>query len=72
MMGSCVETYRLAAWTAVAADRVEWREDTARVEATVVERGEQLTLRLQLVGGETKIETYTLARVPFVCPDLPR
>jgi uncharacterized lipoprotein YbaY len=70
LMDSCVETYRLARWRLVAPAKVEWYEDTARIQADVTEVGrDQLMLRLQL-AGETKEEHYRLARVPFTCPDL--
>lgn len=70
MMDSCVETYRLARWRLVAPRKVEWHEDTARIQADVTEVGaDQLKLRLQL-GREIKEENYQLARVPFTCPDL--
>jgi uncharacterized lipoprotein YbaY len=70
MMDSCVETYRLARWRLVAPRKVEWYEDTARIQADVTEVGrDQLKLRLQL-AGDIKEENYRLARVPFTCPDL--
>ncbi len=72
VMDSCWETYRLARWETVGDRRIAWTEDTARVEAEVVRAAaDQLDLRLQLVG-EIKNETYRLAQVPFVCPDMPR
>jgi hypothetical protein len=72
MMDSCWETYRLAPWRMIDDRRIEWTEDTARIEAQITQlTGERLQLRLQL-RGETKEETYRLAQVPTVCPDLPR
>ena len=69
VMDSCGETYRLARWRSIDERRVEWQEDTARIEAEVAQAGaDQLQLRLHLVS-ETKEETYRLAPVPFVCPD---
>ena len=35
VMGSCTETYRLASWRSTGAQRIEWREDTARIQAEV-------------------------------------
>jgi hypothetical protein len=70
VMDSCVEVYRLARWRAIDERRIEWQEDTARIEADVTEAGsDQLQLRLHLAGGEIKQENYRLASVPFVCPD---
>ena len=67
VMDSCGETYRLARWRAIDDRRIEWQEDTARIEAEVTQVGsEQLQLRMQLVG-EIKEEHYRLASVPFVC-----
>jgi hypothetical protein len=70
VMDSCVETYRLARWRALDERRLEWHEDTARIEAEVADVGaDHLRLRLHLVG-ELKDEHYRLAPVPFVCPDV--
>jgi hypothetical protein len=70
VMDSCVEVYRLARWRAIDERRIEWQEDTARIEADVSQVGsDQLQLRLHLVGGEIKEENYRLASVPFVCPE---
>jgi hypothetical protein len=72
VMDSCWETYRLARWESVGDRRIAWTEDTARVEAEIVRAAaDQLDLRLQLVDG-MKTESYRLAQVPFVCPDMPR
>jgi len=69
VMDSCFETYRLARWKAIDDRRIEWEEDTARIEAEVTQAGSnQLQLRLHLVS-EVKEENYRLAEVPFLCPD---
>ena len=69
VMDSCGETYRLARWRAVDERRIEWHEDSARIEAEVTRVGsEQLQLRMHLVR-ELKEENYRLAPVPFLCPD---
>jgi len=69
VMGSCSETYRLALWRTIDAHRIEWQEDSARIEADVTQPiSNELRLRLHLVG-ERKEEHYRLAQVPFVCPD---
>ena len=71
-MDSCWETYQLAEWREIDEDRIEWREGTKRIEAHVTQiAAERLHLTLQLAGGVT-VETYEVARSPFVCPDLPR
>ena len=72
VMGSCGETYRLAPWRAFDQSRIEWTEDTARIEAQITQlTGERLQLRLQL-SGEVKEEAYRPAKIPTVCPDMPR
>jgi hypothetical protein len=72
LMDSCGETYRLARWRAIDDRRLEWTEDTARIEAQITRlTDDELQLRLQLVGA-VKNETYRLARPPYLCPDLPR
>ena len=72
LMDSCGETYRLAEWRTVGERRLEWTEDTARIAAEITRlTDDELQLRLLLLGG-VKNETYRLAKVPYVCPDLPR
>ena len=69
VMDSCGETYRLAQWRAIGEGRIEWQEDTERIEAEVAQSApDQLRLRLRL-RSEIKEESYRLAHVPFVCPD---
>ena len=68
VMTSCVETYRLARWTRVAATRVAWVEDSARIEATIDRiTGSELVLRLQLTSG-VHTERYRAANDAVVCP----
>ena len=72
VMDSCWETYLLALWQPIDRRRIEWTEDTERIEAQITQlTAERLQLRLQL-RGEVKEETYRLAKVPTVCPDMPR
>ncbi len=72
LMDSCGETYRLAEWRTVGERRLEWTEDTARIEAQITRlTDDELQLRLQLVG-EAKDEAYRVAKTPMVCPDMPR
>ena len=68
VMDSCGETYRLARWRALDERRIEWQEDSARIEAEVTQvSSDRLQLRVHL--RELKEENYRLAPVPFVCPD---
>lgn len=72
MQGSCVETYRVSEWRRDGAGKVVWNEDGTEISADVVSvDGSALALGLNLAGGQ-KVETYTAASAPFVCPDLPR
>lgn len=72
VMDSCWETYRLAEWQAIDDRRIEWREDSARIEAEVAQKDkDHLRLRLHL-ASETREEIYRLAETPYVCPDMPR
>lgn len=72
VMDSCFETYRLARWKRLTDRRIEWTEDTARIEAEIVELSENaMRLRLHLVG-EVQEQSYRVADVPTVCPDMAR
>lgn len=72
VMDSCGETYRLATWTRLGERRLEWTEDTARIQAEITTlSAERLALRVAL-RNESREEAYAPARVPTVCPDLPR
>lgn len=72
VMDSCVEVYRLARWRAIDERRIEWTEDSARIEADIAEiTAERMQLRLKLTDG-IKEENYRLAQVPFVCRDVRR
>lgn len=69
---SCFETYRLSEWRRINGNRIAWSEDGAEIEAEVVAGdGDHLTLKLR-IGAEERAETYRLAEIPAVCPDLPR
>ncbi|HYN08919.1 MAG TPA: hypothetical protein VES67_16170 [Vicinamibacterales bacterium] len=70
VMDSCGETYRLARWRAIDERRIEWTEDTSRIEAEIaIATADRLQLRLRL-AREMKEENYRPAQVPFVCPDV--
>ncbi|MFN0024748.1 MAG: hypothetical protein ACKVS5_12725 [Parvularculaceae bacterium] len=73
MQGSCGETYRLSKWRRDEAGKIVWNEDGVDILADVTALDDAaLTIGINLVGGEQKIETYAPAATPFACPDLPR
>jgi hypothetical protein len=72
LMDSCGETYRIAQWRAIDDSRIEWTEDSARIEARIVRVTEsELQMQLQLVNS-VKDESYRAADTAGVCPDMPR
>ena len=72
LMDSCGETYRIAHWRAIDNSRIEWTEDSARIEARIVRATDsELQLQLQLVNS-VKDESYRAADTARVCPDMPR
>jgi hypothetical protein len=72
LMDSCGETYRIAQWRAIDDSRIEWTEDSARIEARIVRvTGSELQMRLQLVTS-VKDESYRAVDTARVCPDMPR
>lgn len=72
VMDSCWETYQIVRWRAESDSIVAWQEGTAEVRAKVLELvGEKLVLRVDLVDGSQE-EHYRAARVPYLCPDMPR
>jgi hypothetical protein len=67
IMGSCVETYRLAAWRWTG-EGIAWDEDGAEVRAEIGMVGpDELVLVLGLAGG-AEARSYRAAPVPFTCP----
>lgn len=73
LQDSCWETYRLSNWQMTGEDSLSWQEDTMTIEADIVELNEaELVLALHLVDGEVVEKRYTVAPVPFLCPDMPR
>lgn len=73
VMDSCWETYRLAQWRLVSAASLVIVEDGQEIPAEITANSDGgLSLRLTLVGGETKDEVYQMATVPYICPDMPR
>ncbi len=71
-MDSCFETYRLAKWRREDESHIVWNEDGRDIAAEVVSLTDtDLRLRLALTREDVD-EVYTVATVPYVCPDLPR
>jgi hypothetical protein len=69
---SCWETHRLSAWHAEEDMSLNWEEDGMPIKAEAVTlNAEELVLSLKLIGGDVE-ERYTLATVPYVCPDIPK
>ena len=72
LQDSCWETYRLSNWQMTGDESLSWQEDTATIEADIIELNEaELILALHL-GDEIVEKRYTAAPVPYVCPDMPR
>nr|WP_298717566.1 hypothetical protein [uncultured Steroidobacter sp.] len=69
LMDSCFETYRISKWGA-AGDRIRWIEETIPIEATLSMPNEN-ELRLQ-IAGQDRVQSFVVASVPSVCPDMPR
>jgi hypothetical protein len=69
---SCWETHRLSEWKMVSDTAVSWNEDGMDIAADIVSLSDaDLVLNLKL-GNDTVEERYTLAEVPYVCPDIPK
>jgi hypothetical protein len=72
VMDSCGETYRLSPWRRIDDRHIDWTEDGIRIGAEIAElTADRLRLRIQL-RSEIKEESYRPAKVPSVCPDMPR
>ncbi|GLK85415.1 hypothetical protein [Ancylobacter defluvii] len=72
LMDSCWETYALRKWSRTAPDAIAWDEDGARLTAKVQSVSPtQLTLKVQ-AGKDVVEHRYSLAKVPYVCPDMKR
>jgi hypothetical protein len=73
VMDSCWETYRLAQWRAESDGSLVIVEAGMEIPARILTASaDDLHLRLKLAGGEEKDEVYRPAKVPYVCPDMPR
>lgn len=72
LQDSCWETYRLSEWRQQNGQRIVWQEDTEEIAATIdVLTETELTLTLALRNGPLA-QSYVAAKVPFLCPDMPR
>ncbi|SFZ82780.1 hypothetical protein SAMN02983003_1272 [Devosia enhydra] len=70
---SCWETYRLSPWSMTSETALSWNEDGMDIPAEIVSiSGEELVLKLSLVGGQTDEQRYRVAEVPYLCPDMPK
>lgn len=69
LMDSCFETYRISKWGAEG-DRIRWIEDAIPIEG-VVSMPNENELRLQ-IAGQDRVQSFVVATVPTVCPDMPR
>lgn len=69
LMDSCFETYRISRWGAEG-DRIRWIEDAIPIEA-VISMPNENELRLKL-AGQDRVQSFVVATVPTVCPDMPR
>ena len=69
MQDSCFETYRLSKWGA-AGNLIRWVEDTLPVEAEIsLPSKDQMVLR---VRGLDREQSFEVASVPYLCPDMPK
>jgi hypothetical protein len=72
LMDSCWETYALRKWSRTSHDTVTWDEDGAKIIAKVKSVSpSQLTLSVK-AGKDTVEHRYSVAKVPYVCPDMKR
>ena len=72
LMDSCWETYALRKWSGSSHDTVTWDEDGAKITAKVKSVSpSQLTLSVK-AGKDTVEHRYSVAKVPYVCPDMKR
>jgi hypothetical protein len=69
LMDSCFETYRISKWGAEG-DRIRWIEDAIPIEA-ILSMPNENELRLK-IAGQDRVQSFVVATVPTVCPDMPR
>jgi hypothetical protein len=69
---SCWETYRLSSWQQVSDTAISWDEDGMTINADITALSDtELVLSLKL-GADTVEYRYEPAKVPYLCPDMPR
>jgi hypothetical protein len=67
---SCWETYRLSKWQQVSDSAISWDEDGMTINADIASVSDtELVLNLKL-GSEVQEQRFTVAEVPYVCPDM--
>lgn len=67
---SCWETYRLSKWQQVSDSAISWDEDGMTINADIASVSDtELVLNLKL-GSEMQVQRFTVAEVPYVCPDM--
>lgn len=67
---SCWETYRLSKWQQVSDTAISWDEDGMTINADIASVSDtELVLNLKL-GSEVQEQRFTVADVPYVCPDM--
>ena len=67
---SCWETYRLSKWQQVSDTAISWDEDGMTINADIASLSDtELVLNLKL-GEEVQEQRFTVADVPYVCPDM--
>jgi hypothetical protein len=67
---SCWETYRLSKWQQVSDTAISWDEDGMTINADIASLSDtELVLNLKL-GSEVQEQRFTVAEVPYVCPDM--
>ncbi len=67
---SCWETYRLSKWQQTSDTSISWDEDGMTIAADIASlTDEELVLNLRL-GSEMQEQRFTVATVPYLCPDM--
>jgi hypothetical protein len=67
---SCWETYRLSKWQQDTDTAISWDEDGMTINADIASVSDtELVLNLKL-GKEIQEQRFTVATVPYLCPDM--